>query len=248
MNEGVRIIEPKINSIIGTDNGPVFGFYATMAETNISARLRALRKKAGFSIRGLATEIKKTHSTYAFYESRYKKAYLPMPLVLELTPALVGRGEPPITETEVRELGIPIEVPAAPSLIKDRTNQLAVFASAQGGNDGMLVVPEAIDWIPRPAGVEHVKDAFAVYVVGDSMEPRIEQGELVVVNPSRAVKRGDDVVFVREEDNQWQALVKRLIGWNSDSWKVRQYTPARDFELQKVDWPKTYPVINRINV
>jgi len=248
MYEGVRKIEPIINSFIGTDSAHFFYCYEGMDETTATARLRSLRKRAGYSIRALATEIKKTHSTYVFYESRYKKAYLPMPLVLDLVPALVGRGAPPITELEVRELGVPVAVPAAPIISEDKTKQLAVFASAQGGNDGMLVVPEAIDWIPRPAGVEHVKDAFAVYVVGDSMEPRIEQGEMVVVNPSRAVRRGDDVVFVREEDNQWQALVKRLIGWDSESWKVRQYTPARDFELPKSDWPKTYPVINRINV
>lgn len=42
----------------------------------------------------------------------------------------------------------------------------------------------------------HDPNAFAVRVVGDSMEPKFEEGDIVVFSPSAEVKNGDDC-FVR---------------------------------------------------
>lgn len=125
---------------------------------------------------------------------------------------------------------------------------LQVYASAEGGNEGMVVIPEPIDLIARPEDVLNVRDAFAVYVIGDSMAPRIEHGEMVVVNPSKPVRRRDDVVFVRHlEDGNWAALVKRLVRWTAEDWIVEQYNPAKEFALPRSLWPRAFAISNRVN-
>src|SRR5206468_3436341 len=70
---------------------------------------------------------------------------------------------------------------------------LQVFASAQGGNEGaMLLSNEPVSWIPRDPRLEGIQDAYGCFVSGDSMEPAYERGNLLLVNPSADVSPGDD--------------------------------------------------------
>ena len=62
---------------------------------------------------------------------------------------------------------------------------LQVFASAQGGSEGaMLLSNEPVSWIPRDPRLEGIQDAYGCFVSGDSMEPAYERGNLLLVNPS----------------------------------------------------------------
>ena len=125
------------------------------------------------------------------------------------------------------------------------TRDLPVYGAAEGGNGGMVVTPEAIDWIVRPGAVANSKDAYAVYIVGDSMEPRIEHGEIVVVHPNRPVRQRDDIILVKHEpDGSWLALCKRLIRWNKTEWTVFQYNPQKEFNLSRSEW-SAFPITSR---
>jgi hypothetical protein len=80
-----------------------------------SLELKRLREHAGYSIRQLAAALRETGSdygkspsSYVYYESSYKKPYLPVDLVDALTPLLVDRGTPPIGERQVFALAGPI--------------------------------------------------------------------------------------------------------------------------------------------
>ena len=112
---------------------------------------------------------------------------------------------------------------------------LPVFASAQGGDDGMIITMEPIEYIRRPDFLEHVRDAFAFYVVGESMEPRFEQGERLLVHPQRPARPGSDVLIVltNGEGPEHFAMVKRLISVSRDVIRVRQHNPARDFDIDR---------------
>jgi len=80
---------------------------------------------------------------------------------------------------------------------------------------------------------------FAFYVIGTSMSPAIEHGDQVVVNPSLLPQAGKDHVFLQtQEDGTILALVKRLLKVGATSWRVRQFNPAKDFELPKTKWSK----------
>jgi repressor LexA len=87
------------------------------------------------------------------------------------------------------------------SLRKDvRLVDLPIISQVPGGRLGTIFHPDyAEDYVT----VDDVKDpqAFALKVKGDSMSPRIEDGDTVIVSPKREVQSGDIcVVRVAGED------------------------------------------------
>lgn len=119
-----------------------------------------------------------------------------------------------------------------------------VWASAEAGVDGVMVlVNDPIDWIWRSERLLNVKSPFAFQVIGTSMEPAIEHGDQVVVNPSLLPVMGKNHVFLQTlPDGTILALVKRLLRPGGTAWRVRQHTPPRDFDLPKSKWSKAYVI------
>jgi phage repressor protein C with HTH and peptisase S24 domain len=60
---------------------------------------------------------------------------------------------------------------------------------------------ERVDTLPS-ISLETSGQAFAVYAVDDSMSPRVEMGEAVIVHPHRPVRDGQLAVLVRT-DGTW---------------------------------------------
>jgi phage repressor protein C with HTH and peptisase S24 domain len=60
---------------------------------------------------------------------------------------------------------------------------LPVLERAQGGDDGSIVVEEnPVDWTNRPADLQGVHGAFAVFVTGNSMAPKYRDGEIAYIH------------------------------------------------------------------
>ncbi|MBY0320957.1 MAG: helix-turn-helix domain-containing protein [Reyranella sp.] len=127
--------------------------------------------------------------------------------------------------------------------------RLQVFASAQGGKEGAIVLSnEPVSWLPRDPRLEGVTDAYGCFVSGESMEPAYEKGNILLVNPSVQPEPGDDVVFMREDkDGQRYVLIKRLVKVNAQNWTVKQYNPGRTFTLSRKEWAKAHLVIGKYN-
>jgi SOS-response transcriptional repressor LexA/DNA-binding transcriptional regulator YiaG len=70
-------------------------------------KLKALRQEAKMSVREVAEAIGVPGSTYASYERRYKKPYLPVSLIMSLRPIFTARG---IDRRRIDELGGLVEV------------------------------------------------------------------------------------------------------------------------------------------
>lgn len=127
--------------------------------------------------------------------------------------------------------------------------QLQVFASAQGGDEGAMTLSnEPVAWLPRDARLEGVEEAYGCFVSGDSMEPAYEKGNILLVNPRAPVNPGDDVVFMREDKGGTRfVLIKRLVRRNEASWTVKQYNPPKTFTLSRKEWRKAHLVIGKYN-
>ncbi len=136
-----------------------------------------------------------------------------------------------------------------PSLMRADRPDLAVYASAAGGPEGAWVLSgDAIAWIHRDQRLVGVRDAFACYVVGESMFPAYEQGNLLLVNPAVPPNAGDDCLFVQESpDGSRYALIKRLVRFNSTSWTVKQWNPDKTFTLPRKEWQRALLVIGKYN-
>ncbi len=236
------------------------------AELSVAATLRGLRKRAGFSMEALAQLAGyKGASSIQRYENeeQFRKRFLPFDVVERFAAALVGRGQPPISEAEVFAMAGPIakaafplggsdtmaasasgpsrptglseaefipgiEPPSPASMTKD----LPVVGTAAGsaGDGAVQFDGGVIEYIRRPPALVSVKDAYAIYVVGTSMEPRLQEGSLQVVHPNRRPRPGDDVVLQvqRAADQDLQVYVKQLDRITENAIICRHYCNAGD--------------------
>ena len=121
---------------------------------------------------------------------------------------------------------------------------LPVWAAAQAGDHGAIIItPDPIEYIRRSERMQSVKNPWAFFVTGRSMEPAIRHGDQVVINPTLPARPGVECVFVKDQpDGSMLALLKELRRGASDKWLVRQHNPAREFELEKRDWPRAFVV------
>ncbi|MCW5730437.1 MAG: LexA family transcriptional regulator [Alphaproteobacteria bacterium] len=105
---------------------------------------------------------------------------------------------------------------------------LPVYGTAEGGPTGMIIAYDPIEWVKRPEPLRQVENGFGFYLVGDSMSPRFEHGDLLLVHPTRPPGRKDDVLAILrgEKDGEHYALVKRFVGWKGDQLLLEQLNPA----------------------
>jgi phage repressor protein C with HTH and peptisase S24 domain len=168
----------------------------------------------------------------------------PLAAYLEMTVADVMAamdGRPPRAP-----LGVAAS-PMLPVLYPPGRPDVPVWASAQAGDDGAIVLtPDPIDYIHRSDRMRGVKNPFAFYVVGTSMSPAIEHGTQVVINPSLLPMAGRDHVFIQDlPDGTMKAMVKRLIRSTERSWRVRQFNELKDFDLLRTVWTKAYRITEK---
>jgi phage repressor protein C with HTH and peptisase S24 domain len=134
-----------------------------------------------------------------------------------------------------------------PASFGDR--DLPVYASAEGGEGQILVSPDSMEFIPRPSPVAGVRDAYAVYITGESMIPEFEPGDLAIVNPHLPPIGGVTCIFYGEKGGEARATIKRLRRQTQDAWLVRQWNPPdgmkEDFALRRADWPICHRTVGK---
>jgi phage repressor protein C with HTH and peptisase S24 domain len=120
--------------------------------------------------------------------------------IAAFSPRLQREAE--LVARQVREDGPPRSGEAPTSLVP-------VVGTARGGEDGYYVEIE----YPTGAGDGYVRypirhqNTYALRVKGDSMRPRIQPGEYVIVEPDSIPAPGDEVIV---KTRQGRTMVKRL--------------------------------------
>lgn len=86
-----------------------------------------------------------------------------------------------------------------------------------------------IDYARRPPGLLTAKDVYALYVEGDSMEPRFTAGDLVFVHPRKPVRIGDSVVvqIAKSENEPIEAMIAVLSKRTSHEVFLQKYNPNK---------------------
>lgn len=142
------------------------------------------------------------------------------------------------------------QAPVAPATSQPAGRDFPVFGSARGSNTGhgAIVMDSApIEMIARPDPLSAVKGAYGVYIVGESMSPAYEQGDIALVHPGLPPRRGTDVILIRDEpDGAQEVLVKRLVDWTDEEWTLAQYNPADTFHKPRRDW-RLATIVGRYN-
>jgi phage repressor protein C with HTH and peptisase S24 domain len=235
-------------------------------------RLRRARTAAGFATASeAAAHFGWNENTYKSHENgqrnlkpdvveRYASALGVAPAWIQFgalaeSPALV-RNAPPAPGGFAEEAGgvrggiesrpadVDLSRPRLDGLVGDR--DLPVYGSALGGPDGeMLVNFEPIEWVRRPAPLDSVNGGFGFYMIGESMSPAFEPGDMVLCHPTKPPFAGQDVLVIRQWGGGQHALVKRLVRMDGTGVRLRQYSPAHEFEVPRDELVSIHLVVGK---
>ena len=138
--------------------------------------------------------------------------------------------------------------PAKPAPARGAPQErLKVLGMAECGPDGWsLWNGDVIDLIERPASLVGVPSAYAVYVVGASMEPRYHPGEVVHIHPGRPVEVGAYVLVQRRAKGAGEtplAVIKRLAKRTGAKITLEQFNPPRSFDIKSGDIVSIHRVV-----
>ncbi len=122
---------------------------------------------------------------------------------------------------------------------------LPIRGRAQGGDEGSLVIEEQpIDWTYRPADLQGVHGAFAVFVTGDSMEPKYKNQDIAYIHPTQPIRRGR---YVLVETTEHSGFIKKFDRWDGDTLVVKQFNPTKDIRIARNKVRKVMMVIGSLD-
>lgn len=241
---------PRRGEFLRRDSGKVYGRGEPM--TGAAKNWIAGGKKMGNALKRLRLQHGWTHEEAAAHMGVSRGQFIKL-----------ERGERKLTERTIRLAAKAFEVSMA-EVMRDNgppgagylpvtalgERDLPVFAAAEGGPGEMVVSTSPIEIVARPWYLGSVKEGFGVLVVGESMSPAFEPGDIAVVNPRLPPARGKDVILVaREEEGEFTAVIKRLVRWTATEWHVRQFNPPpgakEDMVLSRKAWPKALRVVGK---
>lgn len=160
---------------------------------------------------------------------------------LEAGDTTLSKAIPGIMKALDVDTGLRIDL--IPDTLPAGKKDLPIYASASGGPGDFLLSNDPIDFMPRPVQLLNVKNGYAMYIVGDSMAPRFEQGELVYVNPHIPYRGNDDVVIFKEYNGEYAAVAKRMVRTTAEFWHVKQFNPEKSFTLSRKEWPQCHVIV-----
>lgn len=122
--------------------------------------------------------------------------------------------------------------------------RVPIMGRAAAGAPGKLIMMHTeYDSIETPPELAGVDDAYAVYVYGDSMEPRYFNGELLMVNPYFPVGRGDFCIVQTGSGGDECGYVKRFVSQDGERLVVTQMNPAEELVFDSADVRAVHKVV-----
>ena len=101
---------------------------------------------------------------------------------------------------------------------------------------------EVIDWAVRHPHQFALRDAYALYVDSEEMQPRYFRGELVYVHPAKPVMTGSDCVV---EYSDGRVVLRRLVQKSNDKVVVQIFNPAKLEEVSARDITALHSIVGR---
>lgn len=121
---------------------------------------------------------------------------------------------------------------------------LPVYGTAVGGSDTLLFNDgEVTERLARPALLAGAVQAYAVYMTGDSMEPRYRALELLYVNPARPVTAGCYAVVQKANG---EALVKRFRSRDDHAVVLEQLNPDSEIRIPAEDVTAIHRIVGSV--
>jgi phage repressor protein C with HTH and peptisase S24 domain len=198
----------------------------------VSNRLKQLRMARGWSLAQLGEMIGTSGQNVSKIE--LGKARLTLDWVtkfaraFDIDPLELMRDESPTRVAATPVAATPERLPISQQSV-DRNDLIPVRSAGRGGNGQTMFLSDGpIDYARRPMALQTARDAYAVYMVGDSMSPRYEPGWLLYVHPFKPPTRGRAVVVTLRNDI---VLVKEWVSQDATTLTLRQLKPAEELRF-----------------
>lgn len=237
---------------VNVENVSTFGEMPYVADgQTIGARLRAMRERAGLSMRDLAKRsgYSQASSIQRYFDDDYEPARLPGDVAHKLAKGFEGTE---VAAAELMEMtgfvppanALPFQFEGAS--MERMKQDVPIYGTALGAEeiiDGEAIeqttlnTGEIIGYLKRPVMLDGRTDVYGLYVQGSSMAPRHRDGATIFVERKRPPRIGDDVVVYLvapdEHDGERPAcvLVKTLEKKTAGYVELRQYTPDATFKI-----------------
>ncbi|WP_313901146.1 helix-turn-helix domain-containing protein [Methylobacterium sp. J-092] len=142
-------------------------------------------------------------------------------------------------------------IPAQPVGLKSSTfmgpRNVPVYGTGSGGSGGdFRFNGQTIDHAPRPPALESRRDVYVVYVVGNSVSPKYEDGDPIYVDPHRRPQPRDYVLVELKgtaEHEPGDAYVKRLVRRTATKLIVEQHEPPKELTFDEARVARVHRVI-----
>ena len=212
-------------------------------------QLKVLRERSGLSMREVAQSLGWALTRYQHYEDRYRRRFLPVDMMRHIAALLAPKGVDPRAVLALSGVDAgsgalatlpPLPRPESmpqPHLGRD----LPVLGAVRGGAEGFYFNEgEAKEYVIRPTFLGGVANGFALFVEGDSMEPRYFAGEILYVNPNRPVSKN---CFVAVELQDGRGMIKQFLRRSDDQIVLHQFNPTKDIKLSVEEVKHIYRIV-----
>jgi SOS-response transcriptional repressor LexA len=142
-----------------------------------------------------------------------------------------------VTEDDVFEAPTVADIKKADAVLSD--SRLPVFGRPGFGTQ-LRWTSEAQKMILKPQDFDGSKEAYAVTMPNDSMNPRCRGGDTLYVDPVHIVKDGD-LVIVAQKESDLRDIVQ-LVEKQTDKWTFERFDPAEKLEIDIADLDSVHPV------
>jgi len=208
----------------------------------LGEKIRAERESRGWSQERLAQESGTTQSTIDRLERGTTKFSRKLYRVLEVLGLQeAGRDFLSVSPATGQQYEI-----ALPNTGRD----MPLYPAVEGGSGALLIEKNPIGRVARPAHLDGIEDAYAVYIAGESMFPEYEPGDIAEVNPRLPPIPGATCVFYTNDPHDDRAMIKRLEKMTRTEWHLRQWNPPEgeeaEFLVSRIEWPVCHRVVGRV--
>ena len=204
-----------------------------MKHSDVWRAIDTLAAEAGMSSSGLAKRAGLDPTTFNRSKRQMPDGRVRWPSTESLSKALDAAGANLETFAHLVAGGR-----AIPSARKAVTN-IPLIGMAQAGGDGFFSdggYPAGAGW--DEVGLPEVSDpnAYGLEISGDSMEPVFRDGDMIVVSPEAAIRRGDRVVV---RTLRGEVMAKHLSRRSARRVELKSFNPEHPnytFDLSEIAW------------
>lgn len=155
-------------------------------------------------------------------------------------------GERPQPSRESADDAQPTTIPEVPDNIAEKVTttvlniqqwprDVPILGVGSCGEDGMFELNgQVADYVRRPPLLMGVRDAYALWVMGNSMFPWRKNGGVVYVHPHRPISIEDFVVVQLRNGSPGaskEAYIKQLVRRTARDLRLRQFNPNEDLTI-----------------